>query len=359
MRKKLKEFNWLRFIVRVLPVIAAVIVFLTTRLAAKHPEFVEAHYSTVIYPVIARLLSSVSGIFPFSLWDIFWALVLIFLLSVIILALFRKITPGRVFIRLIQAVSVMYIWFYISWGYNYFRPDISTRLAWEPAQADEAEFRSGLDTIIFGANYSYVKIDSSVYSEMDSLIEDSFSEKSDLFGITYPNGKRRVKTMVFSRFMAKSGMNGYFGPFFNEVHINARLLPMDYPFALAHEKAHQFGIGSEAEANLISYSVCTGSDDQRLRYSAYLMILLYFLDDASGFKDYGSYLEKIDKRVIKDLIYRRDYYRSLQNKTLDKVHSAANDAYLKANSIKAGVDDYNQVVALIISYNKQVLKNNM
>lgn len=353
MQNKIKIFNWLKIIFRFLPVILAVFVFLTTRIAANHPGFVESHYSMVIYPFIARVLSGGSSLLPFSLWDLFWTAIIMLLFTGIALAFLRKISAGRFFMRVIQAVSLMYIWLYFSWGFNYFRPDITTRLGWGIPETDEAEFRSVLDTIIFRTNSSYIKIDSSGYSEIDSLTERSFSEQSHFLGLVYPGGKRRVKNMIFSSYIAKSGMSGYFGPFFNEVHLNTKLLPMDYPFSLAHEKAHQFGIGSEAEANLISYVVCTQSDDQRLKYSAYNAMLIYFLNDASGFNDYDIYLKKIDKKVIKDLIFRRDYYDSLQNKTLDNVHSAVNDAYLKVNNIKAGVENYNQVVALVVNYYKQ------
>jgi hypothetical protein len=145
-------------------------------------------------------------------------------------------------------------------------------------------------------------------------------------------------------------MSGYFGPFFNEVHLNKRLLAMDFPFSLAHEKAHQFGFARESEANLAGYIVCDRSGDKRLQYSANIMMLIYFINDASVFKDYHSYVAKIDRRVYNDLIFRRNYYMSLQNKTLDKVHSAANDVYLKANNIPSGEMNYNQVVELVISY---------
>jgi hypothetical protein len=357
MQKKTKKISWLRFIVRVLPVIAAVIVFLSTIFAAEHPEYVESNYSKVIYPVFARLLSTISGLLPFSLWDIFWTVLILLLITGIVLTIIRKISIGIFLLRLMQAVSILYIWLYVSWGYNYFRPDIQNRMGWVKYKPAESEFRYVLDSIIFRANSCYIKIDSTGYSQIDSLIEDSFNKNQLELGIAYPNGTRRVKYMIFSTFIAKFGMSGYFGPFFNEVHLNSRLLAIDYPFSLAHEMAHQFGTGSEAEANLIGFVVCAGSDDQRLKYSAYLTMLLYFLNDASGFKDYAAYLNKTDKRVINDLIYRRDYYKTLQNKSLDKVHSVVNDAYLKANNIESGVENYNQVVELVIGfYNRKALK---
>jgi hypothetical protein len=125
---------------------------------------------------------------------------------------------------------------------------------------------------------------------------------------------------------------------------------MDYPFTLAHEKAHQFGITSEAEANLVAFVVCINSEDQRLRYSGYQSLLLYFLNDASHLKKYREYLDKVDKRVLQDLRYRQTYYQGLQNKTLSDMQTAANNSYLKANNIEKGVKNYNQVVSLVINW---------
>ena len=156
--------------------------------------------------------------------------------------------------------------------------------------------------------------------------------------------------MVFSSFYGKLGLSGYFGPFFNEIHVNHYVLPVDYPFLLAHEKAHQFGITSEAEANLVAFVVCVRSDDQGLRYSGYQSLLLYFLRDASHLKEYKEYLNKIDQRVLQDFRSRQKYYAGLENITLSKMQTAVDNSYLKANNIEKGVKNYNQVVSLVIDW---------
>ena len=125
---------------------------------------------------------------------------------------------------------------------------------------------------------------------------------------------------------------------------------MDYPFALAHEVAHKTGITSEAEANLVSYVICTSSNDNRLKYSAGTILLIYFLNDAYNLPDYKDIESKVDRRVLDDIYFRRKYYFGLQNKTLERVAEAANDAYLKANHIKSGVKNYDQVVSLAIRW---------
>lgn len=332
------------------PFILAALVFLSIKIAVHNSRFVESYYSTGIYPIIARLFSGFSNLIPFSLWDIFWVLTIVLFISSLVLVVLRKIMPGIYALRVLQLLALLYVFFYFVWGFNYFRPKIEIRLGWEKSRADESVFRSILDSIIVHTNSSYVAVSPSDYPAIDRLIEESYRKNSTTLHIGYPNGTRRPKTMLFSSFFAKSGVSGYFGPFFNEVHLNYYLLPMEYPFVLAHEKAHQFGITNEAEANLAAFVICTTSDDKRLKYSGYVNLLLYFLSDASHLKDVTEYVRKIDKQVIFDLRFQRIHWQGLRNKTLDKIQTSANDAYLKTNHIEEGVKNYNRVVALAMGW---------
>jgi hypothetical protein len=345
------KFRKLRRLILILwPFIIAILIFICTRLSIGISQLVEHYYSKGIYPVIAKLFSSFSSLISFSLWDVFWFVTILLIISGLILCIFRKLKLGWYGLRIAQLLALLYSFFYISWGFSYYRPDIETRIGWEKPKYEEAVLRSILDSIIIRTNQNYIPVSASDFLTIDKLIEKSYQKNSDLFGIVYPNGSRRTKTMLFSSFFAKTGVSGYFGPFFNEVHLNKFLLPMDYPFSLAHEKAHQFGIASEAEANLVAFVICATSDDRRLKYSGYMIQLLYFLSDAVHLKDYQEYVKKIDKSVILDLRSRRKYYDGLQNKVLDDAQTAVNNIYLKTNHIEEGVKNYNQVVALVISW---------
>lgn len=224
------------------------------------------------------------------------------------------------------------------------------RIGWKTADSSEMFFKSVLDSLIEKTNYNYIPFSSSDYPAIEKLVEESYRIQSPQLGISYPNGTRRPKTMLFSTFYSKLGLSGYFGPFFNEVHVNNYLLPMDYPFVLGHEKGHQFGFTSEAEANLAGFVVCVKSRDQRLRYSGYLTMLLYFLRESAHMEGYKQYLSRIDQSVLSDIRFRQKYYDSLQNNTLSDMQTAANNSYLKANNIEKGVRNYNQVVSLVISW---------
>jgi len=339
-----------KFLLNIWPFVLLLTVFLSTRLSIRNPEFIEKYYSKGIYPVIAKCFSFLSNLIVFSLWDVFWILIILLLFAGLILASFKKIKFTWLILTTLQVLALLYCFFYFIWGYNYFRPKIEQRIGWKSPKADEMIFRSVLDSLIIKTNSSYISIKSSEFQVIDTLVEESYSSLSSGLGIRYPNGSRRPKTMLFSSFYGKLGLSGYFGPFFNEIHVNHYLLPLDYPFLLAHEKAHQFGITSEAEANLVAFIVCVKSGDQRLRYSGYESLLLYFLRDASHLKGYKDYLGKIDQRVLQDFRTRQKYYQGLENITLSKMQTAVDNSYLKANNIEKGVKNYNQVVSLVIDW---------
>lgn len=339
-----------KIILAVWPFFIALLVFGLVRIAVKNPYLTEKYYSDGFYPLFARLFSSLSRFSALSIWDTFWFLSILAFLAGVTMVIMKRIKFRIFCLKVARILALMYSFFYLSWGFNYFRPDIGKRIGLDVIKVDQKLFRSMLDSVIILTNANYVSVGTSDYILIDRKIEESYSLNSKMLDVKYPNGYRRPKSMLFSNLISKFGISGYFGPFFNEINLNRRLLPMEYPFLLAHEKAHQFGIAGEADANLAAFIVCITSDDPRLKYSGYLALLLYFLEDAQYFSDYRDYLAKLDKPVIDELKFRQQYYFGLQNETMGKAHETVYDAYLKGNHVPHGVENYNQVVELSISW---------
>lgn len=336
-----------------LPFIVAAAVFACVSAGRSNPVLVEKYYSTAVYPVIASLLSRFSCLFPVSLWDLAWSLTILLFFLGLVAAVRRKIRFSRYFLRVGQGLAILYSLFYVLWGFNYYRLPAAARLGLGEGKPDTAFFRTVLDGIITKANSSFTVISKSDYGVIDSLVEAGFRRNSPDLATGYPAGKRTPKPMIFSLYFAMADVSGYFGPLFNETHINSYLLPLDFPFVAAHEKAHQFGIASEAEANLAAWIVCSGSEDKRLRYSSSLNLLLYFLSDALKTGGYHSYLKKLDDRVLADLRKRSAYYNAISNPLLGRIQRKANDVYLKSNHIKQGIINYNQVVELVLLWQRR------
>jgi hypothetical protein len=344
---KLRRFRLQRWMI--LPFVA-LLVFGLTKLAYRFPAITEKWYSQKIYPIVAKIISPVSSSIPVSLDDLFYILLIIAFLALIILLIFKMIKlklAGKIILNVLAAT---YILFYVLWGFNYFRQDLYERLNLAKHEPGNKAFVAQLKKIVDDTNKSWCTFEKWDKEEVSFQIEKSYEKLAPVLKISYPAGKRRAKPITVSRFFAQAGISGYYGPFFNEIHINSYILPVEYPFILAHEKAHQFGITSEAEANFYAWLVCSHSKSKQLQYSANLHVLQYFLYRGYLLEEYDEILKKLDKRVKKDLQLIRENWMSLRNEKIDEAASKVNDFYLKTNKIKDGVIEYSGVVKFVMDY---------
>ncbi len=251
---------------------------------------------------------------------------------------------------LIQTLAVCYILFYWFWGFNYYRSGINDRLQIARSKPDTVEFVKVLENLIAQTNASYCAFDSISKSEISSLVESSYQKNATFLKLPYPQGTRIPKPITLSSFFAKAGIAGYYGPFFSEVHLNDSLLMIEYPQVLAHESAHQFGITSEAEANFYSWLVCTQSESKQLRYSANISMVNYFLSQGRRLHNFNDLVHQINKPVIDDIRKVQKHWESMRNETIDKAAGKVNDAYLKTNKVKKGIEDYFGVVQFVMDF---------
>jgi hypothetical protein len=268
----------------------------------------------------------------------------------LVFLLMKRLSVKKAGKIIVNIFALSYILFYWLWGFNYFRSDMNTRFTITETEANTEKFELALVNLIEKTNDSFNSFDFFNAELIDSMVEDSYKKLGPLLMLDYPMGKRNPKNITFSRFFANAAISGYYGPFFNEVHINSFLLPVEYPMVLAHEKAHQFGITSEAEANFYAWLVCSKSKSERLQYSANLYVLKFFLVQAYSLDGYSDYVKMINEPVKEDYRKIQKHWMNLRNEKIDKVASQVNDAYLKTNNVQKGIHDYKGVVKLIMDF---------
>jgi hypothetical protein len=330
--------------------VLALLVFLFTRIANHFQPLIEIWYSQKFYVWLAKTISAFSAKITFSLDDLFYMLLALIIIIILVLSILRKISFLKSFKIILNLITSVYILFYLFWGFNYFRNSLNDRLGIEKQTPDISIFTNELKKQIHLTNSMYCSFNDFNKNEIDSLIEKSYESLAQLLKIKYPQGKRKPKQITFSRFFAKAGISGYYGPFFNEVHVNKFVLPVEYPFVLAHEKAHQFGITSEAEANFYAWLACINSSSEQVQYSARLMVLRFFLYQGADLENYQEIAKGLNENVKADYQKIRENWLKLQNEKVDKIASRVNDTYLKTNKVKKGIDDYNDVVQLVMDF---------
>ena len=308
-------------------------------------------YMQHVYPAVAIILSTLSGVFPFSLYDLFIITALLYLIILILFVITGKKGFKKFLYSLVRFVTMLVAWFYFAWGISYFREDFYAKSDLKETSFDAENLKKFVVHFIADANEAYVDFDVMDRAGVRQELEKSYHTLHGELGIDYPNGKRRAKPMLFEPLYSKMGISGYLGPFFNEIHVNNYSLDITYPFTLAHEMAHQFGIAHESEANLYAFIVCLGSEDERIRYSAYLSTLLYLVNDAAEFlpDEVDSLTSAIRPEIIADLRRNRKHWLAVRDRSLSEVQDRAYDAYLKTNKVSSGRDNYSEVVGLLIS----------
>ena len=335
---------------KILPVWIAVVTFGLTELASAFPHVTEKFYSTGIYPAIASVLSRISSIFPFSMDDIFYILLTVYFISLTVLLLLKKLKFKSYSLLVINTLAAVYFLFYWLWGFNYYRSHLNERLNIHEQKASTQNFTFALDSLISLSNNLRPDSFTLDTEKANYLIESSYKDLSEYLNIDYPQGIRRPKPITFSRFFAKAAISGYFGPFFNEIQINSYLLPVEYPWTLAHEKSHQFGITSEAEANFYAWLICNNSNNRQIRYAANLNVLFYFLYEAKKLDNYKDIVSKIDDPVKSDFNMIIKHWEKLRDEHIEKAAAKANDTYLKTNKVEKGINDYEGVVKYVTEF---------
>lgn len=344
MRKKSEMKKCLRLL------IAAGVLFLIIFTFSRSATLSEI-YMQRVYPIIATLLSSISNILPFSLYGLSLLVLLLIPILLIIIAIVRKKSFLKLLCSLVKYFAIVTAWFYFSWGISYFRTDFYGRADIEKRQFNIENLKNFAVSFIENANRSYVNSDVMEKNGIRQEIENSYDRLHKSLRLPYPNGQRKVKPMLSESLFSKMGISGYFGPFFNEIHVNNYILNFNYPFTLAHEMAHQFGIAAESEANLYAFIVCTNSNDERIRYSAYISTLTHLLNDirSSLPDEYNQLLSTIRPEIIEDLNRNREHWRKAKSETLSKSYQNIYDGYLKTNRISSGHANYSEVIGLLIS----------
>lgn len=333
-----------------LPIWLALVTFGLTELFSRHPKITETVYSQTLYSFFASGLSFLSKWFPFSLDDAFYGLLILFLLTIFLMTVFRKIKIGRFLLLIIQTLAICYVLFYWFWGFNYYRSGINNRLSIAKSKPDTVQFVMVLEGLITRTNASYCTFNGISKPEIEALVESSYQKNASFLKINYPLGTRNPKPITLSSFFAKASIAGYYGPFFSEVHLNDSLLMIEYPQVLAHEFAHQFGITSEAEANFYGWLVCSRSDSKQLQYSANISMINYFLSQGKRLHNFRKLVNQIQKPVIDDIRKVQKHWESMRNERIDQAAGKVNDVYLKTNKIEKGIEDYFGVVQFVMDF---------
>jgi hypothetical protein len=338
--------------------------FLLVQLVSKYPAIIENYYSTGFYPIISSFFRILFGWIPFSFGDVLLFVFLFFLFRFLFLLLktrfkffFHKI------IHFIAIISIIYGCFYLFWGLNYYRKPLAENLGFEQKKYTTNQLFNTTKYIIENLNTlqrNITKNDSlkvmNPYNQKEMYViafesYQQLSKKYPQFSYQFPS----VKSSLMSLLQTYNGTAGYFNPLTGEAQINDRIPTTSYPTTTCHEMAHQLGFAAENEANFIGFLAAKYSDDSYFKYASFRMAFGYCISELRkrDSEKFVLLMKSVNPGILKDFKDSFDFWEYYQN-PFEPFIKKGYDAYLKANNQQKGVDSYNYVVDLLISYFEEV-----
>lgn len=332
-------------------VLAVLLVFIA--IARWAPSVAEG-YALRVYPVVSGVLSALSSVVPISLEEVLAVVVAGWAVACPVLMRRRKRRWRSVAGRLAEGLAWLYVWFYLGWGLNYFRPSLYVRTRTAPVQYDERAFLRFLSAYTDSLNASYVKVAAGGPDEgaVDREVKGFYRSLPAAYGLARPRDFQRPKYFLFTRLYSGVGVLGSMGPFFAEAQLNADLLPVQLPFTYAHELSHLLGVSSEAEANFWAYQACVRASSAAVRYSGYFGILSYVLANAARLlpdERFREWVEGIRPEVRAEYEGKRAYWQARYSPFIGGLQDRVYDWFLKGNRISSGKKNYAEVVGLLLA----------
>lgn len=320
--------------------VVAIALAIVVLVAQPNAAWIERYYSTGVYPAIDRGVRALTSPLPFCLGDLLFAIAVVWLVRFWIVTIrrargARTRAAGIALARTLAVACAIYVWFDISWAYNYARIPLAQKVVVHDDRTDENSVATFADRTV---------------DRLSQLADAAHRERSD--GDAFANrlvptfdatiarlgshdvfAPPRVKPTLFQSMMQLSASNGFTDPWTHEINLDATASPYERPAIYAHEWAHIAGFADESEANFIAVIACTTSRDPLLAYSGWILVWFNLPSDV-------HVSHRMGRTAYDDITAIRAHYLQNVNTHVEQVQRIAYDRYLKSNHVKAGYASY-------------------
>ncbi|HWK05665.1 MAG TPA: DUF3810 domain-containing protein [Puia sp.] len=349
----------------VLAWICLVVLAAGIKILSLFPGAVERYYAMGFYPLIARLQRILFGWLPFSIGDLLYGALIIWLivgLVRLVRRLVKRQVDGRWLLgglrRTLFVCLLVYVLFNGLWGLNYDRLGIADQLQLnvQPYSTEELTdllrgITGRLNMLDSPARQNRVALDHprTVFKGAVQSYSD-FAARDLRFAYASPS----VKSSLFGLVDNYLGFGGYYNPFTGEAQVNTGMPAFSQPYTTCHEMAHQLGYAKENEANFVGYLAARSSSDKAFQYSVYFDLYLYAARElyARDSNLVRPIRESLRPGIRQDYRELKAFNRKYEN-PFEPIVRRLYGNYLMANHQPQGISTYNEVVAWLIAYTKK------
>lgn len=367
MQSKENKLNMNKIYIKLIWLLIGPVFYALFRLAFLWPEFVEAVYSRGIFRFLNQGLSTVTGILPFSLAELFLYAFAIFVAIYIVIMIIKSIQAKKTwwftllnrFLILLTIFSFVYAAFVGMWAFNYARQPLGKTLELDTTPATVSELYSTSESIVEKANDLRENVPENadgVFSPANTKqdimrsVEVNYNNTALLSGYDFLGGSYgQAKPVLYSTGLSYANVTGVYFPFTAEANVNADVPMLLFAATSFHESAHQRGFSREDEANFLAYFVSSYSDDASIEYSGTMLALihsmnkLYEADRDLYYELRSTYSEGINRDLDNNSLYWQQF-----ESPINEASQAVNNTFLRANMQKDGVKSYGRMVDLLI-----------
>lgn len=320
-------------------------------------SLVEETYGGALYPLIRAVSGFISSLSPLPLVYLLLAGLLVYGFW-----LWRARKAG---FRLWQVLSVLSFWaftFLLLWGFNYQRIPFSEKAGLDAQPLDpigiEEEFNWAISRILESREALGVPVNEHVsqfygFERLEEYLYPRIQQAVGSWG--YPaEGRVRARLLYPKGILLRFSSSGVYLPWTGEGHLDAGLHPLNWPFVMAHEMSHGYGIADEGVCNFMAYQVCAYAPDPYVRYAGSLYYWRYAAYEMRRFcpLELEEAIQALPEGVRADLSAIREYadrYPDLIPQWRDLVY----DSFLKSQGLRDGVLSYDQVLVLAHAFRTQ------
>ena len=188
---------------------------------------------------------------------------------------------------------------------------------------------------------------------LDTLSErlsDGYSDLSDDCN-DIKTFSSEVKPLIISPLMTYTHISGIYSFFTGEANLNNNYPGFINVYTSAHEMAHQRGISREDEANFVAFLVCLNTEDDYIKYCAYMNMYEY-LSDALYSADRDLWQDAkntLPEKARGEFFAYSVFFDKYRNSTASNISDTLNNAYLESQGTE-GSKSYGMVVDLAVAY---------
>lgn len=255
-----------------------------TTLAKRYGQLLDA-----FYPYVTRwvqtALARISGSFPFPLWQVLGAGLLILLAVTLVLMIRKKKCLIRFLGWVLAAVSLIWCGHTALYGLNHYASPLAQDIHLAQRTLTQEDLENALVYFRDQAGQLAPQLPrdgagNPVYEDFDALAEKAgrgFENLTRAGYSVFAGSSLPVKKLLFSKLFAAMDIDGIYVALTGEASVNPAIARPALPFVMCRQMARRLCIAPAEDAALAAFLACRANEDLQFQYAAYCMAYGYCL----------------------------------------------------------------------------------